>query len=467
MGIFDGFKRWFWRVMAPEEWAWYAGAQERLVRYEKLSNYARGIHAKQLKVKWNQQDDNIALNFVSLVIERSISLLFGKGVEFDLPGEEETEQDEYLAEVWAANHMEILLHKAAQMGSVYGTGYLKTLPGEYPSKIRPKVGLPRFVPTNPVWVTINTEPEDMERVAKYVTRFNTVDGEGKEIARKEEVTRVLSAEGVGMSDILHWKIANYADDKGRWELLDEPEIWDWPFPPMLHWQNLPNAEDVYGFSDIEDAIDIQDRINYIASNISKVIRHHAHPRTWGRGVNLPPDKTWGPDQIISVNGPDGMLANLELMGELAGSAAFMNMLRQSLMDITRTVDISSMADKIGALTNFGLRVLYQDAIAKLSTKRELYGAALTELNRRVLTMAGWDGEDADGGVVIWPETLPSNVLDDAKALQLDLDMGLVSKQTASMHQGYDWEQELERMEGEAASADNIGAALLRAFEAGG
>jgi hypothetical protein len=57
-------------------------------------------------------------------------------------------------------------------------------------------------------------------------------------------------------------------------------------------------------------------------------------------------------------------------------------LKQGMMDITQTVDITSLQDKIGALTNFGLKVLYQDALAKLGVKRELYGDALLETVRR-------------------------------------------------------------------------------------
>jgi len=43
-------------------------------------------------------------------------------------------------------------------------------------------------------------------------------------------------------------------------------------------------------------------------------------------------------------------------------------LRQIIFDVTRNMDISSMKDKVGALTNFGLRILFFDALNKLATK---------------------------------------------------------------------------------------------------
>jgi len=50
--------------------------------------------------------------------------------------------------------------------------------------------------------------------------------------------------------------------------------------------------------------------------------------------------------------------------------------------------------------------------------------------------------------------------------QIMLGMGITSRQTAATSMGLDWAQEQQRIEDEAASQDNIGAALLRAFEQG-
>ncbi len=52
------------------------------------------------------------------------------------------------------------------------------------------------------------------------------------------------------------------------------------------------------------------------------------------------------------------------------------------------------------------------------------------------------------------------------AVKTDLELGLVSKQTASGKRGYTWEDEEERMSEEKVANDNIGAALLRAFGQG-
>jgi hypothetical protein len=120
---------------------------------------------------------------------------------------------------------------------------------------------------------------------------------------------------------------------------------------------------------------------------------------------------------------------------------------------------------LGALTNFGLRVLFYDSIAKLNTKQELYGEALQELNHRLLVVG--EKSPTDGGAVVWPDTLPENETEEVQGLQFDLGAGIVSKQTAARDRGYDWEVEQERMDEERAGEGSLGELFLRQFEQGG
>jgi len=159
-----------------------------------------------------------------------------------------------------------------------------------------------------------------------------------------------------------------------------------------------------------------------------------------------------------------MIQNLEMQSDLSSSLSFIRYLRQALFDVSRAVDIDSLSDKLGSLTNFGLRVLYQDALGKLEEKRGLYAEAIVEINHRLLELAGAD--DTDGGEVVWPDVMPVDAVGQAQALSTDIDFGLVSKQTASGLRGYTWEDEEKRMSNERVASDNVGAALLRAFGQG-
>ena len=139
-------------------------------------------------------------------------------------------------------------------------------------------------------------------------------------------------------------------------------------------------------------------------------------------------------------------------------------LRQSFFDISRTVDITSMADKLGALTNFGLRVLFMDSLAKLATKQELYGEALVELNHRLLVIGELD--PVDGGEVIWGDPIPQNEAEEMQYIERQLALGLISKYSAQLQLGLDPEEEMERIENEAAANTTVGEAILQAFQAG-
>lgn len=446
---------------------------ERRQRIEELGTYRMyydGSQKQTLSVKPMQADDNLTLNFCGLVIERSVALLLGSGVKFDV-GEEQTQEQEYIDQVWDANSRDILLQKTAQFGGWSGIPFIKIVPGGAVSRDGKDTPLPRLVPLDPIYMQIETDPEDIDTVNRYIMRFQSTYL-GKPIIRKEITERIFNDIAQGgeiVGQTISWEITNLysgQDTHGKWEQFPPrpPEQWDYEFPPIIHWQNLPWAGHVEGKADIFDIVQIQDRANFVASNISKIIRYHAHPKTWGRGGSLGDTRSWGADELVMLSGDSAMLANLEMQSDLASSMAFLRELRQSMFDISRTVDITSMSDKIGALTNFGLRVLFMDTIAKNSSKRELYGEALTEINHRLLELAGYT--NTNGGTVVFEETLPSDETEQVARDQFEIDNKLASRETVATRRGYNWEDERARIEDEASMEDNIGGALLRAFNNG-
>lgn len=443
---------WSFLVPGDTDFAW----QQRVEEYSNYVDYYRGQQKRQLRVRPEQADDNLTENYIELVIERSISLMLGDGVKFELPDEG---NQEFIDEVMEANRQDITLYDCAQNAAIYGTGFVKLVPYGVESKRRENTMLTRIVVLDPTWMQVVTDPEDVGKVTGYEMRYNI----GDDVARRE-VTEVAATDELGR--VSAWQITNYKIDRntgGRWEAMGPPVLWEYEFPPILHWKNLPNANNAYGRSEVEPLVELQDRINFVSSNISKIIRYHAHPKTWGRGAGLGNKASWGADEIVMVNGQDAMIQNLEMQSDLVSSREFRDELKTALMEISRTVDLASMKDKIGALTNFGLRVMYNDALDKCSTKRDTFGEALRELVHRLLVL---DNRPGDAGEVVWPDPLPVNEVEEIQAFGFDLENGLVSKQTVSERRGYDWEAEQERIEEEKESEDNIGSALLRAFDRG-
>lgn len=452
-----------------------------VTQYSTLGKYYAGDHTKQLKVKVGKQDDNVILNFIALAVDRSVSRLFRGGIDFNLPEGAEAQQ-EYIETIWDLNKKEIILYQVGLHGAVYGTPYFKIVPDGIidPYTAKP---YPRLVALDPEIVRVETDPQDMNIISRYIVEYTVVEQVNefttkevghREITRRDRPTDYENepAQTPGYWIVEYWERVG---ESGRW-VLDHSEQWPYDFPPIIHWKNLPSLKSCYGDSDIDDAINIQDKENFTVSNISKIIKFHAHPKTIGTGFSAKElEPAANVESFWSISNPDARVANLEMQSDLVSSRQFALDLRQSVFDICREVDISSMADKLGALTNFGLRVLYSDAIDKNDTKRQLYGDAILELNRRLLVLAGYKGENSRPGQIQWGDAIISNPKEEMEIDRMALEMQIVDLETLVQRYqnryGLDWETLQERLQEQATTANqnnaDIGAFILRNFSRGG
>ena len=447
-----------------------------------LANYYTGDHRPQLKKREGQPDDNIIQNFVGLAVDRSVSRLFKGGVTFVLP-DGATKQQEYLDKVWDLNKEEIILFQFGLHGAYFGTTYFKISPEGIVDPYTKEL-YPRLIAVDPETVRIKTAPEDMNDVEQYVIEYKytehrngrDVEIEHREITKhpsedKEDEAGVRYKEQAETWVIEEWERAGSA----MWELVSSVN-WEYDFPPIIHCKNLPSLKSCYGDSDIDDAINVQDKSNFVVSNTGKIIKFHAHPETIGTGFSVKDMQPMpsGPGSFRSIPNPEAKVYNLEMESDLASSREFALDLRQSIFDIAREVDISSMADKLGQLTNFGLQVLWSDAIDKNNTKRQLYGDALLELNRRLLVLAGYEGEASRPGSIQWGSPIPVNVMEEMTADEKALNMGIIDKETVANRYfdryGKKWEDIKKIVEEEKQKAmeenANVGAQILKNFKNG-
>jgi len=485
MGFFDGVKNVYkFFVDFPDPADLYGTKQEYQEEIEKRREYRAGEQKKQLRVKLGKPDDNLRSNMIGKIVDQSVYLLLSSGVEFDLPGEEETPEEQWLNACWKANKKDIFLKDCAYNAADAGIGYIKIQPnaliGQYGEQM--DAVFPRLINIDPKNMTVDTNPEDFEQVIRYTIEFVTAGPDNKP-RRRREITEHVGAsydENGNATSGEYWEISNWVKDYGKqWDLMDTPVIWadeqgvPYDFPPIIHGKNLPNPNNVIGRPDImEDVLELQDKRNFNASNINKIIRYHAHPKTYGIDISPLPkskdstDSSWDPDQmVIFTGGTNPKIANLEMQSDLASSIQFYDMLGKQMFDQTNTVDVTAFRDKLGQLTNFSVRVLFQEAIWKMNIKRELFGDMLRELNHRLLVVGGQ--ANTDPGEIVWPDAvLPVNVKEVIEEQKAELAMGIVSKQTISQERGRDYEQEQERMSSEQANDTNIGAEILKTFEAG-
>jgi len=245
-----------------------------------------------------------------------------------------------------------------------------------------------------------------------------------------------------------WLIFNFKQERTSHFTLMSQDAWPYPFPPIVDWKNLPDPKSYYGKADLLGKTALNDALNLTASNVQRILKNHAFPKTIVIGAKVDDIVATGVDGLWSIPKETAQVFNLEMQSDLSSSLNFVMVLWRAIYDLARELNPGTVADKLGAITNFGLRVLFADSLAKGGVKRLLAGEALHRLCQYILQLGGMQVLRPIN--VVWPEPLPSDPLATAQALQVMNALGL-SKQTALERAGYDPEQEVQRNEEASAS----------------
>lgn len=406
---------------------------------------------KPLKVKPGQADDNIALNFSSLIVDKGVSFLFGNKVSFEVKPDGESTEDVWLDKCWEANKLMTTLHELGTNGGVAGHVFvkLKAAGGAYK--------YPRVIVPDPATVFPTLDPEDYKNVLKWRIQWNAIDPvTSKPMVRRQMIT----PEGN------RWRIVDEVSkgDNARWDLIGQ-DIWPYSWAPVLNCQNLPHPNVFWGRSDLEeDIVDVNKAINFLVSNIGRIIRFHAHPKTWGSGFQADQLKV-GIDETIVLPTLNAKLENLEMRSDLGSSLEFFKRLKESLHEIARVPEIATgKMENIGTLSGVAIKILYQALIEKTQTKQTSgYGELLKESNMRLLEMGGFGEEIAV--TTQWPVPLPEDQKEEAETGLL-LDQIGVSKDTIQTRLGFDAEDEAKKKEAERKTEQAYAQAVMGSFDKG-
>lgn len=420
--------------------------------------YYRGEHAAPLKGDSTKTNDNVVLNLVGMSIDKELAGMMGsddqgdvKGVVFDIvdePGEagfmesmlnvlglgqhEQTPHPEqnWLDAVWEANRRDVTLLTAFINAAISGHGFVKLLPN---GAVHPVTGedTPRIIALNPYYCGVFWQADDAERALWYRIEYDRV---------RQDIVRERYENG---ADTGRWLIYNYrkASEYGGWELSGEVEIHPYAWSPIIDWKNLPDPTSYYGRDSIGIAGAMNDSLNFVLSNTQRIIKYHAHPNTVVTGASKTDFQDTAVNRLWTIPNADARVTNVEMQSDLASSMNFAAVMREALFAQFRELDPLSVQDKLGAITNFGLRVMYSDTLNKQGVKRMLATPALLLLCRNVLELGGYNRAIRINA--IWPDTLPNDRLAEAQHLQIMSGLGL-SQQTALERAGYDPEQEAQR-----------------------
>jgi len=476
---------------------------ERNKRIEMIKSaraYFDGEHPRPLKPREGQYDPNIIINYCRRLIVKIAAWLMGdpkegamlkmevietgnldrssadhgkgnngsmneadQGNESDqgagaveVSSDPASNSNDWIKRVWEANGGAHLLLKMARRASIDGHIFIKVLPVGDPDN---DLDVPMLVMQDGELISAIRSTTNKDRAEAFVIEWTErikVDGVMRETKIRQLIARIDGGWWLGVFG----DIGKTKDEK--WQPLEPVAKWLYAWSPIVDWQNLIH-DGFYGLSDLEDLPAINDGINFAVSNVNRILYIHGHPRTVGTGFEASDVQEANIDSFWTIPNTDAKVQNLEMQSDLGAAFAFIQFLAQSFNDIGRDLDLASLRDKIGQVTNFGLRVLANDAITKLGEKRSLYGKGLNQINRIVLELGGLPVADTK---FHWLDPLPENELEEVNRLKAELEMQIVSKRTAAEERGRDYGQEEARIAEEESAQGNIGGALLKAFETG-
>lgn len=372
------------------------------------------------KRKGERVNDNVRLNYARLIVDSGVAHLFGDELIVSAPEDAPDATQAAIDETLRTNRGDLLWQRLGLSGAIGGTMFARLMVRED--------GSVRIVCLDPAMVDVEWEPDDFETVRRYIVSWNTVTDEGG-VARRQ----IIQPDGNG------WIIVDQEAIEGGWATIEETP-WPKPYAPIVHAQNLPSPHEVYGISDLEpDVLRLCSTIERVASNVNRIVRLYAHPRTWGRMIGDPVNMDANPGAVISLENPNAELRNLEMQSDLGSSIDLYRRLVAALHETTRIPEVATgKLDNAGQLSGLALQILYAPLIQKTETKRRTYGHAIVEIMRRALDLQGLG--DQTLVVLGWPPLIPSDPEAERRTAIIDSQLG-VSNRTLLDRLGYDADAE--------------------------
>lgn len=385
----------------------------------------RGNFAGPLKPLSSQPDLNVLANRVGPIVRTGTDFLFGPMLTMEHP----TKACQAILEAaWGDDDRRMtMLSKCRINGGVYGHVFVKIVT---PKNRKPMNAdnPPRLVVQNPELYRVETDPDDCERVTRYIC---TWQGSGTDAnCWYRQTTTLVDPDAGGdeayidggaddEGDDEHWEIQNWertggASDRDEdWTPSGPLILWPYPFAPLHDWQNYPNPNDHWGASDVDGGlINLNKQLHLVESNTNAVQYSHGHPWLFGIGTDTS-GITPTPGAITDL--PAGSsVAAVSASGDVANMMQFAGGLRENMDEMTATPSflIGRGAEMPkGPVPGITMRLMAMPRLNRMEHERRLYGSGIRELCRRVLILCGQETAAAEEDVVLtWQDPLPQDDL---------------------------------------------------------
>lgn len=438
----------------------------------------RGEFADPLKVSRDQLNDNVLSNRCAPIVDKGVSFLFGHPLKIEATGEaiantnhkagaypgngnatnlDPTGIQDFINGLWGDDDDKMtLLSLMAMNGGVCGQAFIKLIPPQGQMKY------PRLVAMDPQLVRVVTPPDDCDLVLAFIIEYpGSNDIQCKQIIARVDPDNLASVAGEYDLDDT-WTITNYQRQNrsyggggttDQWTQVGAVQEWPYPFPPIFMNQNLPNPNEVWGAPDLPHDLIRQNKVlNFIQSNTARIIKYHAHPKTWAKGIGATQIQM-AVDDLTVLQSDTAQLANLEMHSDLHSSLSFASVIRSDMDEQSRVpaVALGRLEDlPKGNISGVALQLLFQPLTEKTIQKRRNYGKNIRQITRAALVIVGLISlEDYESYAIglHWANLLP---IDDLAAAQTSLILSQlgVSESTLLQTLGFDPEDESDKKEAE-------------------
>lgn len=419
--------------------------------YTRAWDYYDGNQPEPLKYAQGKINNNVLINVVSMTVDRTVHFLFPDmpGIELDANSESETPDETYLNGAWEHNQNVVPLLNLAVEGALTGHVFARVQP--QPDEGEP----PELYCLAGRNIICHWAEDDKDTLLWYEVRYAS--------GRKQYRQDIVNDEY--QSGVKQWLIYEYVQVReGKWELRtdlpDNPVIWPYELGPIVDWQHLPDPRNYYGKPEMGNGLkllDLQNAINKAASDYKAITRVHAAPRTVATGVRAEEMQTVaGVDNFWALPDKDAKVYNIEMQSDLSALMNFIRYLSEAFFAQTRTTMLSGGVDAYKSITNLGIKAAFMDMLAKNSQLQRQYGRGIAEISKRFLMLGNFDYNVKPK--IVWATPLPTSDLEETQIAQQQIDMGVLSKETAAGALGLDWQTEQDRL---AAEGDTAQTALDR------
>lgn len=394
---------------------------ERIEKYQTCWDFWNG---DQWGVKAPEGFDQITINYCKTFVKKIRRFAFRNDWTISVPNEAKTDIDEYIQYVWNINGLHSLTNELATNGGIFGDWflYVQWVPQNEKTGSKGYIKLvsldPRFV--FPEYNNLTGEMETCVLIVPHVVR------------RFDAVNNTISGV-VELYREIHTPTMIYTqttDVNGRETGYNEYVN---PFGKIniIHGINYPIPNGTFGYSDIEDLIDLQKMLNKKVSNVSDIIDYHAAPITLIYGAKARElDK--GANKVWSGLPSNAKVENLKSEGNVEASMSFINFIKSALHDISNIPEDSlGKGREISNTSAVALSIDFEPLIELAEDKRYYFSLGIHDINELIIDMKEYYNDSVDEVMVKKYEhmiefgpLLPRDRQADLRDVETELRLGL-------------------------------------------